>query len=375
MLYWLFQTFQDDYLRYVRILKYISTRSGLAFIISLALTIFLGRKIIRILTALKVGQPIRSADIIHKLHDLQKHKEGTPTMGGVLIIGAITISTLICGRWDNPFLWLCLIVAIYLGILGFTDDYIKVAKKNSKGVSAKFKMTMQWLLAVGVSCFMLFYNKSDPAHYKPITSLFLPIIKTNILPEIGIFTIVFFIIFYSFIIIGTSNAVNLTDGLDGLAIGCTITTAGAFGIINYLTGRADFAKYLHLPYIPASGEVTVFCAALVGAGLGFLWFNCHPAKVFMGDTGSLSLGGILGTIAITCKQELLLPIIGFVFVMEAGSVIIQVFSFKVFGKRVFAMSPIHHHFELKGWHENKVIIRFWILSAICAVIGLAFLKG
>jgi phospho-N-acetylmuramoyl-pentapeptide-transferase len=287
-------------------------------------------------------------------------------MGGVLIIGSVVITSILWARPDNPFVWLALFCMIYLGALGFVDDYLKVTKKKSDGVSARLKFVFQIALAAIVTGFFLL----NPLIAVQARSLYLPFFKIPVILDMGAFTFFFF----ALVLVGASNAVNLTDGLDGLAIGCTITVAFAYALLSYAAGNFRIADYLQVPFYPYSGELAVFCAALVGAGLGFLWFNCHPAQVFMGDTGSLAIGGAVGVVAICCKQELLLAVVGGVFVIEAISVILQVLSFKLTGKRVFAMSPIHHHFELSGWKENTVIVRFWILSIICALLGLATLK-
>jgi phospho-N-acetylmuramoyl-pentapeptide-transferase len=287
-------------------------------------------------------------------------------MGGVLIIGSVLISSLAWARWDNRFVWLTLFTMVYLGVLGFSDDYLKVTKKKSDGVSGRIKLVCQIALACAVTAVFL----TSPLLEVQARSLYLPFFKAPVVANMSWMTFVFF----ALVIVGSSNAVNLTDGLDGLAAGCTITVAFAYALLCYAAGNFRIAEYLQVPFYPFTGELTVICGALVGAGLGFLWFNCYPARVFMGDTGSLSIGGTMGVIAICCKQEFLLAIVGGVFVLEAVSVILQVLSFKLTGRRIFAMSPLHHHFELVGWKENTVIVRFWILSVICALLGLATLK-
>jgi phospho-N-acetylmuramoyl-pentapeptide-transferase len=284
----------------------------------------------------------------------------------VLVIGAVFVSSLSWARPDNRFVWLALFTMLVLGALGFTDDYLKVTKKKSAGISGRYKVLIQIVLALIVTTVFL----TNPALEVQARSLYVPFIKTPVITNMGWYTFLFF----ALVIVGSSNAVNLTDGLDGLAIGCTVTVAWAYALLAYAAGNFRIAEYLQVPFYPFAGELTVICAALIGAGLGFLWFNCHPAKVFMGDTGSLAIGGIVGVVAICCKQELLLVVVGGVFVIEAVSVILQVISFKTTGKRIFAMSPIHHHFELVGWKENTVIVRFWILSGIFALLGLATLK-
>ena len=266
-------------------------------------------------------------------------------MGGVLIIGTVFISGFLWARPDNRFVWLALFSMVYLGGLGFVDDYLKVTKKNSGGISGRLKLVCQLTLACIVAAVFL----TNPLIEVQARSLYLPFFKIPVVPNMGWLTIIFF----AFIIVGSSNAVNLTDGLDGLAIGCTITVAFAYALLSYAAGNFRIAEYLQVPFYPYTGELTVICAALVGAGLGFLWFNCHPAKVIMGDTGALAIGGVIGVIAICCKQELLLAVVGGVFVLEAASVILQVLSFRLTGKRIFAMSPLHHHFELRGGKETR----------------------
>jgi phospho-N-acetylmuramoyl-pentapeptide-transferase len=287
-------------------------------------------------------------------------------MGGALVIGAVFVSSVIWTRLDNRFVWLALFSMVYLGVLGFVDDYLKVTKKKSDGISGRVKLVFQIALAGIITGVFL----SSPLLEVQARSLYVPFIKAPVVANMGWFTFVFF----TLVIVGSSNAVNLTDGLDGLAIGCTITVAFGYALLSYAAGNFRIAEYLQVPFYPFAGELTVVCSALVGAGLGFLWFNCHPAKVFMGDTGSLAIGGMIGVVAICCKQELLLIVVGGVFVIEAISVIVQVLSFKLTGRRIFVMSPLHHHFELTGWKENTVIVRFWILSIICALLGLATLK-
>jgi phospho-N-acetylmuramoyl-pentapeptide-transferase len=345
---------------------YVTFRAIAAAVTAFLVTLIFGNFIIRQLTALKLGQPIRGAAEVHRLAELHGVKQGTPTMGGVLVIGAVFISSLIWARPDNRFVWLALFSMIYLGALGFVDDYLKVTKKKSDGISGRIKLVFQLILAAIVTAVFL----SSPLLEVQARSLYVPFVKAPVITDMGWFTFVFF----ALVIVGSSNAVNLTDGLDGLAIGCTITVAFAYALLSYAAGNFRIAEYLQVPFYSFAGELTVVCSALVGAGLGFLWFNCHPAKVFMGDTGSLAIGGMLGVVAICSKQELLLTVVGGVFVIEAVSVILQVISFKMTGRRIFVMSPLHHHFELTGWKENIVIVRFWILSIIFALLGLATLK-
>ena len=293
-------------------------------------------------------------------------------MGGVMLLGTVIISTLLWARPDNMAVWLLLVVLVGCGGLGFWDDYLKVAKKNAAGVSARTKLVVQLVIAAIVTAFFLL----NPAIEVQARSLYVPFYKAPIIENLGWFTFFFF----ALVILGASNAVNLTDGLDGLAAGCTVTTSFAYAVFAYAAGNVKLASYLQIPFYSFAGELAVICMAMVGASFGFLWFNCHPAKVFMGDTGSLAIGGTLGVVAICCKQELLLVVVGGVFVLEAASVLIQRTWFKITkrlygeGRRVFLMSPIHHHFELKGWKENTVIVRFWIVSVMFALLGLATLK-
>ena len=373
---------------FLNLLGYITFRAALGCLLSFVISIIVGPRVIRRLISLKVGQPIRTAAEVHKLAELHGGKVGTPTMGGVLILGSVLISVFVCARPLNPFVAVCSCTMAALGLLGFCDDYKKVKQKKSDGVSARTKLFWQLVIALVAACFIFFKKEISGFHATQeeirthaagfclgkqalgIGEVCFPLFKTGII-DLGYLIIPFF----AAIIIGSSNAVNLTDGLDGLATGCTITVALAYGILAYLAGHLYMATdYLVIPYNRYVGELAVLLLSLAGAGFGFLWFNCHPAKVFMGDTGSLAIGGALGTAAICVKQELLLAIIGGVFVMEALSVMLQVGSFKLRKKRIFAMAPIHHHFELRGWHESQVIIRFWIISIMLALFGLALLK-
>ncbi|MFC1809182.1 phospho-N-acetylmuramoyl-pentapeptide-transferase [Candidatus Omnitrophota bacterium] len=297
-----------------------------------------------------------------ELHPLHEHKCDIPTMGGLLIIFAVVVSTLLWGDLSNKNILLLLLVFVSLGLVGFVDDFLKIARGNSLGLPAITKLVGQSLIGIFLGVY-LFYD----VDFEKV--LYLPFLKTFVI-YIGPLAI----IFIAFVIVGTSNALNLTDGLDGLAIGCSIFVIGSFAIVSYITGNFNFSVYLNIPFIKESGELTVFCASLAGACVGFLWFNCHPAEVFMGDTGSLALGGAIGTVAILIKQELLLIIVGGIFVWEAISVILQIVSVRFTGKRMFLMSPFHHHLQLKGWPESKVTIRLWIISFILALIGLSTLK-
>src|SRR5881394_982803 len=345
---------------------YVTFRAIAAAVTGFLTTLIFGNFIIEKLRALKVEQPIRGAAEVHRLAELQGVKQGTPTMGGVLVIGAVVVSSILWARLDNRFVWLALFSMVYLGGLGFADDYLKVTKKNPEGIHGRIKLVCQITLAAIITGVFL----TSPLLEVQARSLYLPFIKAPVIDNMSWFTLLFF----GLVIVGCSNAVNLTDGLDGLATGCTVTVAFDYALLSYIAGNFRLAEYLQVPFYPFTAELTVVCAALVGAGLGFLWFNCHPAKVFMGDTGSLAIGGMLGVVAICCKQELLLVLVGSVFVIEAVSVIVQVLSFKLTGKRFFMMSPLHHHFELTGWKESTVIVRFWILSIIFALLGLATLK-
>lgn len=361
-----------ELLKAFNVFQYITFRAVAAAVTAFLLSLMCGNWVIRRLISLKVGQPIRTKEEVHKLFELHGGKAGTPTMGGVLLLGAVICSSLLWARPTNTAVWLLLFTLGYCGALGFWDDYLKVAKKNSKGVSERAKLIGQMILAVIVANYFLL----NPAIEIQARSLYVPFYKDPVIANLGIFAFVFFAV----VIIGASNAVNLTDGLDGLAAGCTATASFAYAILAYACGNVKIASYLQIPFYPFAGELAVVCMAMVGASFGFLWFNCHPAKVFMGDTGSLAIGGMLGVVAICTKQELLLVVIGGVFVIEATSVLIQRVWFKITkarygeGRRIFLMSPIHHHFELKGWKENTVIVRFWILSIMFAFLGLATLK-
>lgn len=343
------------------VFKYITFRTAMASLTAFFICIIFGPAIIQILTRLKAGQNIRK-EYVENLYELHKHKAGTPSMGGIIIILAILVSTILWARLDNRFVILCIITILWLGTVGFIDDYIKIVKRRSMGLKASTKFLSQFVFASFVAIFLY----KDP-NIGP--SLYIPFIKYTVV-NMG----VWYILFSMLVIVGSSNAVNLTDGLDGLAIGCATIFALAFGIICYVAGNINMSGYLNIFYVPGSGELAVICGALVGAGLGFLWYNSYPANVFMGDTGSLSLGGLLGVISLVVKKEILFAIIGGVFVVEVLSVMLQVFSVKARRKKLFLMSPIHHHFQLKGLHESKVIIRFWIAAIILALFALTTLK-
>jgi phospho-N-acetylmuramoyl-pentapeptide-transferase len=356
----------SEFLKALNVFQYITFRGICAAITAFMISLLFGNYVIRKLISLKFGQPIRSAQEVHKLFELHGAKKGTPTMGGILLIGSMLISTLLWARPTNPFIWLAVFSATFLATVGFIDDWLKVSKKNSAGISSRLKLGLQCVLAGIVTAFFLL----TPGLNEIGQSIYIPFVKEPFFVNLGVLTFVFYLL----VITGTSNAVNLTDGLDGLAAGCSASVAASFAVLTYVAGNIKVATYLQIPFIQFSGELAVLCLALFGACLGFLWWNCHPARIFMGDTGSLAIGGVLGVVAICCKQELLLVIVGGVFVAEALSVILQVASFKTTGRRIFKMSPLHHHFELSGWKENTVIVRFWIMSVLFALLGLATLK-
>ena len=347
-------------LRVFNVFNYITLRAVLAAMTALVISFIFGPALIRWLAEKKIGQAVRD-------DGPQSHltKTGTPTMGGALILIAIGVTTLLWGDLANRYVWVVLFVTLGFGAVGWVDDWRKVVHRNPKGLSARAKFFWQSLIGAAAAVFLA-ATATLPAH----TELIVPFFKTVAYP-LGI---VGFVILTYFVIVGTSNAVNLTDGLDGLAIMPTVMVAGALAIFAYVAGHAGFSKYLGLPYIPGAGELAVFLGALCGAGLGFLWFNAYPAEVFMGDVGALGMGGALGTVAVLIKQELLLPFIGGVYVIELLSVVLQVGSYKLRGKRIFKMAPLHHHFEALGWHEAKVIARFWIAGLILALLALTTLK-
>lgn len=341
------------------VFSYLTFRAILGLLTALSFSLWWGPKLIARLQMLQIGQVVRNDG-----PESHFSKRGTPTMGGVLILIAIFISVLLWGDLNSRYVWIMLFVLGAFGIIGFIDDYRKVVRKDTKGLVARWKYFWQSAIAL-VIAFYLYFSASNVGE----TQLVLPFLK-NVMPQLG----VMFIFLAYFTIVGSSNAVNLTDGLDGLAIMPTVMVAAAFSLIAYLSGHAQFSHYLHIPYLPGAGELVIVCTAIVGAGLGFLWFNTYPAQVFMGDVGSLSLGAALGTMAVLVRQEILLVIMGGVFVMETLSVILQVGSYKLRGQRIFRMAPIHHHYELKGWPEPRVIVRFWIISLFLVLLGLATLK-
>jgi len=344
----------------LNVFRYITFRAAMAIVTALLLSWFLGPAFIRALRRLSVGQNIR--EVGPQAHQV---KAGTPTMGGLLILFAVIVPTLLWATLDDPYVWVVMLVTLAFGAVGFLDDYLKIKRHKNLGLTARSKMLLQIAVAaaMGLTLWAL------PAEYRFNPTLTFPFIKREAL-HLGLFYIPFVVV----VLVGASNAVNLTDGLDGLAIGSTTVAAATYAVFTYVLGNRVFATYLQLPYVAGVGEVAVFCGALVGAGLGFLWFNSYPAEVFMGDVGSLALGGAIGAVAVLAKQEILLVLVGGVFVIEVLSVIVQVASFKLRGKRVFRMSPIHHHFELTGWAEPKVIVRFWILSILFALLSLSTLK-
>jgi len=342
-----------------RVFQYLTLRTVLAALTALFIALLVGPELIKRLTMRQIGQTVR--DDGPKSH---LSKAGTPTMGGALILVSISISTLLWGNLSNRFLWPVLLTTLGFGLIGWVDDYLKLSRKNPKGLAARYKYFWQSVIALGVAT-LLFQTALVPAE----TRLIVPFFK-GVSIELGLM----YIALTYFVIVGTSNAVNLTDGLDGLAILPTVLVAGALIVFAYVTGNIKFSHYLALPYVPGAGEMCVFCGAIVGAGLGFLWFNTYPAQIFMGDIGALALGAALGIVAVVVRQELVLFLMGGVFVAETVSVILQVASFKMTGRRIFRMAPLHHHFELKGWPEPRVIVRFWIITVVLVLAGLATLK-
>ena len=339
---------------------YLTFRGILAALTSLALSLWLGPAVIRKLGQLKGGQPIRK-------DGPQSHfsKAGTPTMGGALILITVAASVLLWGDLRNKYVWVVLLVMVCFGVIGWYDDWIKIVRRDPNGLKSRWKYLLQSIFGLAAGLYLYLYADVPAA-----TTFYVPFFKSIALPLAGIG----FVAIAYFWIVGFSNAVNLTDGLDGLAIMPTVLVACALGVFAYASGNAVFSNYLQIPQVPGAGELTIICAAIAGAGLGFLWFNTYPAMVFMGDIGALALGAVLGTVAVIVRQELVLVIMGGIFVIETLSVMIQVASFKLTGKRVFRMAPIHHHFELKGWPEPRVIVRFWIISVVLVLVGLATLK-
>lgn len=347
-------------IRAFNVFQYITLRSVLAALTALMISFIIGPWMIRRLSQLKIGQAVRD-------DGPQSHlvKAGTPTMGGALILIAMAVATLLWADLRNTYVWVVLFTVAGFGAIGWVDDWRKVVEKNPRGLPARWKYFWQSVVALSVAAYLAY-----SAHLPAQTELIVPFFKQIVMP-LGV---VGFVLLAYFVIVGTSNAVNLTDGADGLAILPTVMVAGALGVFAYVAGHAVFAKYLGLPHIPGAGELTIFCAALVGAGLAFLWFNAYPAEVFMGDVGALALGAALGVVAVIVRQEIVLFIMGGVFVLETVSVMLQVGSYKLRRKRIFLMAPLHHHFELKGWKETQVVVRFWIISIILVLIGLSSLK-
>ena len=357
MLTWLAE-YLSQYYSGFNLFQYLTFRSIISVITALGVSLLVGPTMIRRLSKYQIGQTVRD-------DGPQTHlaKAGTPTMGGALIIFAIVFSSLMWGELGNRYLWVALVALVGFGMVGLADDYIKLVRKDPKGLVARWKYFWQSVIGAGIALY-LFYTASATE-----TQLLVPFLK-DVMPQLG----VLFIFMAYFVIVGTSNAVNLTDGLDGLAILPTVLVAGGLGIFAYVTGNQVFSDYLAIPYVKGVGELVIFCGAIIGAGLGFLWFNTYPAQVFMGDVGALGLGAALGAVAVMVRQELVLFIMGGVFVIETLSVILQVGSYKLTGKRIFRMAPLHHHYELKGWPEPRVIVRFWIISLILVLIGIATLK-
>ncbi|MFN8722709.1 MAG: phospho-N-acetylmuramoyl-pentapeptide-transferase [Rhodospirillales bacterium] len=359
MLFFLLAPLADDFIAF-NLFRYITFRTGGAVMTALLIGFVIGPRLIAWLKRKQgEGQPIRADG-----PETHLKKKGTPTMGGLMILIAAIVSTLLWGDVTNPYLWIVLFVTAGFGLIGFGDDYLKLTKRNPKGLSGRLKLVGQVVIASVAAIWIMSITREPVA-----TGLAVPFFK-DYLGQLGLL----FIPFAAFVMVGSSNAVNLTDGLDGLAIVPVMIAAGVFGLIAYLVGNVIFANYLQLHHVPGSGELAVFLGALIGAGLGFLWFNAPPAMVFMGDVGSLSMGGALGAVAVITKHEIVLAIVGGLFVLETVSVIVQVASYKLTGKRVFRMAPLHHHFEKRGWAEPTVVIRFWIIAVILALVGLSTLK-
>jgi len=345
----------------LNLFRYITFRSIMAALTAFIISLIFGPILIKKLQKLKIGENVRKEES-QRLHELHRSKQDTPTMGGILILGAIIVSTLLWADISNKYILIALFSTVWMGITGFIDDYLKQARKRSKGLTATAKLTSQIVLGLVLGTILLLDSNFN-------IKLDIPFLKDTALNLDG-----FYILFVILVIAGSSNAVNLSDGLDGLAIGIVVMVSVAFSILCYVTGNLKFSEYLLIPFIKGSGELTVFCASILGAGLGFLWFNCYPASIFMGDMGSLALGGALGTVALLIKKELLLILVGGIFVLEALSVILQVCSFKLFKKRIFKIAPLHHHFQFLNWPENKVIVRFWIIAGLLALLTLVTLK-
>jgi phospho-N-acetylmuramoyl-pentapeptide-transferase len=375
LLYWLLFVKLYHYFPPFRIFRYLTFRTAFASLTALFTGLIVGPLVINRLREFQIGQYIREEG--PKAH---QKKAGTPTMGGLLIAISIVVPTLLWADLSNPFVWIAIGSTCAFAAIGFTDDYIKVVHRRNLGLTAKAKLGLQILTSLLIAVVLIVMQAKGMYSTKLIVPFFKQFRPDLVVerwvhnPHLWALGFIPFVIFVCVVIVGSSNAVNLTDGLDGLAIGCTVIAAGALTVLTYVSGHATFASYLELQRMPQIGELTIFCGAMVGAAIGFLWYNAHPAEVFMGDVGSLALGGAIGTVAVMIKQELLLPFIGGVFVIEALSVILQVVSFKLRKKRIFKMAPIHHHFELLGWSESKVIVRFWIASLVFALFALTTLK-
>ncbi len=376
MLYWLLYEKLFPFFHPFRIFRYLTFRTVFASLTALLIAMFIGPYVIQKLREFQIGQYIRE-------DGPQSHqkKSGTPTMGGVLIVIAILLPTVLWSDPANPFVWIAVCSTLAFGAIGFTDDYTKVVNRRNLGLTARAKLFWQGVAGAGVAAVLVFlaqFKLFSTQLSVPFLKFFHPGLQWHhwpaTLPHLGLLAFVPFVAFVIFVLMGTSNAVNLTDGLDGLAIGCTIIAAGALTVLTYVSGHVVFADYLELQRMPMVGELTVFCGSMVGASIGFLWYNAHPAEVFMGDVGSLALGGAIGTVAVIIRQEFLLPFIGGIFVLEAVSVVLQVGSYKLRKKRIFKMAPLHHHFEQLGWSESKVIARFWILALVFALFALTTLK-
>jgi phospho-N-acetylmuramoyl-pentapeptide-transferase len=376
LLYWLLYEKLFPFFHPFRIFRYLTFRTAFASLTALMIALFIGPWVIKMLHEFQIGQFIRE-------DGPQSHlkKKGTPTMGGILICIAILLPTVLWSDPENPFVWVAVFSTLAFGAIGFADDYIKVVKRRSLGLTARAKMLWQILAAIGVAAALAVLSQFRLFS----TQLTVPFVKSwrpdllwhwpTTIPNLGFLSFLPFVAFVAFILVGSTNAVNLTDGLDGLAIGCTIIAAGALTVLTYVSGNVVFADYLELQHMPKVAELTIFGGSMVGASIGFLWYNAHPAEIFMGDVGSLALGGAIGTIAIIIRQELLLPFIGGIFIIEALSVMLQVGSYKLRnGKRIFKMAPIHHHFEQVGWSESKIIVRFWIAALVFALFALTTLK-
>ncbi|MDP3175816.1 MAG: phospho-N-acetylmuramoyl-pentapeptide-transferase [Phenylobacterium sp.] len=367
MFYWLYEQLSAaGHVPVFNILKYLTFRTGMAIFTAQLVVVALGSRFIRFMQAKQGrGQPIRSDGIERHIVE----KAGTPTMGGMMILAGLIVATLLWADLRNPYVWAVLLVTSGYGVLGFLDDYAKVTKQTTAGISGKVRLALEVLIAVAAVWIIITFGARPPEQPNLATSVAFPVFK-GLLVDMGWW----YLAFGAFIIVGAANAVNFTDGLDGLATVPVMIAAAAFGLIAYLVGNFVFAGYLQLHFVPGVGEVAVFCGAIIGAGLGFLWYNAPPAKIFMGDTGSLALGGAVGAVAVATKHEIVLGVIGGLFVLETLSVMIQVVSFKLTGRRVFRMAPIHHHFEKLGWSESTVVIRFWIIAVMLALLGLATLK-